>query len=78
MADLENNFNSNDFSLISPEGNTDGTFGATISTDQRIGVFDLNTDITGKLNEPRIPIIDDILFALSKLPITFQVKMYVI
>jgi len=27
MADLENNFNSNDFSLISPEGNTDGTFG---------------------------------------------------
>ena len=27
MADLENNFNSNDFSLISPQGNADGTFG---------------------------------------------------
>ena len=34
--------------------NTDGTFGATISTDQRIGVFDLNTDITGKLNETQV------------------------
>ena len=27
MADLENNFNSNDFSLISPSGNVDGDFG---------------------------------------------------
>ena len=27
MADLENNFNSNDFSLISPEGNIQGSFG---------------------------------------------------
>jgi len=41
---------------LTPAGNlgavdTDGTFSATTSTDQRIGIFDLATAITGKLNE---------------------------
>ena len=41
-------------------------------------VFHQSTEylITGKLNKPIIPIIEDILFALSKLSINFQVKIY--
>ena len=32
--------------------------------------------ITGKLNNPIIPMIEDILLAFSKLTINFQVKIY--
>ena len=41
-------------------------------------VFHQSTEyfITGKLNKPTIPIIEEILFALSKLSMNFQVKMY--
>ena len=43
-------------------------------------VFHQSTEylITGILNEPTIPIIDDILLAFSKLTTNFQVKIYVI
>ena len=41
-------------------------------------VFHQSTEyfITGKLNKPTIPIIEDILFAFSKLSINFQVSIY--
>ena len=43
-------------------------------------VFHQSTEylITGKLNKPIIAIIDDTLFAFSKLAIIFQVKIYAI
>lgn len=44
---------------LTPSGNlgsidTDGTFSSTTSTDQRIGIFNLNRDIAGKLNETQV------------------------
>ena len=41
-------------------------------------VFHQSTEyfITGKLNRPVIPMIDDILLALSKLLVNLQVKTY--
>ena len=43
-------------------------------------VFHQSTEyfITGKLNKPTIPIIEDILFAFSKLIKNFHAKIYAI
>ena len=43
-------------------------------------VFHQSTEyfITGRLNKPIIPIIEDIFFAFSKLSKNFQVKIYII
>ena len=56
--------------------------GAEVSVilDDWCRVFHQSTEyfITGKLNKPIIPIIEDVLFAFSKLLINFQEKIYAI
>ena len=49
MPDIENNFNNNDFSIISPGGNQDGTFGA-LRDYVRLSVFDQNNNLVNYIN----------------------------
>ena len=49
MPDIENNFNNNDFNIISPGGNQDGTFGA-LRDYVRLSVFDENNNLVNYIN----------------------------